>query len=701
MKISKHKSIVHYSGCLLLTVLASNLEAQEESVTQDWTCQRCLSTTGWELDIEAGPAYVNDDAYHFGDYTGIDEEGIYLFGDVSGRYWDKDARYMNFEGFNLGPDAGAFFIEGGKQSAYEVRASYQAIPRRFFNSTVTPYSGNGTDKLTLPSSWVRAPTTQQMTALDSTAGPVDIKRDWDIYSLGIDLSPMQHWNMRVDYTRREREGQNISSGSFLFSAAEFTTPIDYSSDDIEVELSYSKDWWQTSITYFGSIFNNENHSLNWDNPYSSSTGVDSGQMALAPDNSSHQVSLAGSMLLPARTTLSGQLSIGRLKQDEDLLPYTTNTSIATSPLPLTSADAEADTLNVNLRAVTSPWDKITLESELRYNDFDNKTVINNYNYVNTDSTIAPSPVTNSAYDYTRRDIKFRGEYRISYNLKFQGGIDTQRFERNNQDRNHTTTNKLWFRTRSRIGRDAKVDVELFTEERDGSSYNTNENSATPENPMMRKSNMADRDREGIKVQGSIFGGGTTDVGWEIEYSKDGYSDSLGLEDSRYLRFGMNFTRLLNKNASLYASLYNEHIETDQNNSQSFSAPDWSASTEDTFTTATVGIVYPKIIGSIDATLDYTWSRSEGETDNNTSGLESSFPDLRTERHIINLGLSYPYSKSLSFGFDYMYENFESDDYALDGVEPDTVSNLMSLGADSYNYGVSAFYLSMRYQLSPK
>jgi hypothetical protein len=91
----------------------------------------------------------------------------------------------------------------------------------------------------------------------------------------------------------------------------------------------------------------------------------------------------------------------------------------------------------------------------------------------------------------------------------------------------------------------------------------------------------------------------------------------------------------------------------------------------------------------------------GETDNNTSGLESSFPDLRTKRHNIKLGLSYPYSKSLSFGFDYLYEKFESDDYALDGVEPDTVSNLLSLGTDSYNYNVSVFYLSMRYQLSPK
>ena len=77
-------------------------------------------------------------------------------------------------------------------------------------------------------------------------------------------------------------------------------------------------------------------------------------MALAPDNYSHQISLAGSMILPARTILNGQLSFGHSSQDEDLLPYTTNGSIAAGPLPTSSADAEADTLNLNLRAVTSP-----------------------------------------------------------------------------------------------------------------------------------------------------------------------------------------------------------------------------------------------------------------------------------------------------------------------------------------------------------
>ena len=57
---------------------------------------------------------------------------------------------------------------------------------------------------------------------------------------------------------------------------------------------------------------------------------------------------------------------------------------------------------------------------------------------------------------------------------------------------------------------------------------------------------------------------------------------------------------------------------------------------------------------------------------------------------------YPYNKSLSIGFNYMYEKFNTHDWALEGVEASTVPNLLSLGADPFNYDVHVFYLNLRY-----
>jgi MtrB/PioB family decaheme-associated outer membrane protein len=698
MKTPGQHGLKRYTLMLPLVFLCCAAGAQQVNV-QDRACRRCPSGDGWELDVKGGPAYVTDDAYNFGDYTGLDEDGGYLFGDVFGRYRGEDSSYATFEGFTRNSDSSAFFLKGGKQSVYELRASYQAIPRRIFNTAATPYDSNGSNSRVLPPDWVRAPTTQLMTALDGALSPAKVEWDLDIYRFGFDLKPARQWKLRADYTRREREGQNRASGSFLFDAAEFTTPIDYATDDFEVALTYAADRWQTSLTYFGSLFSNDNDSLTWDNAFTAAPGSDTGQLAQPPDNESHQVSLAGSMLLPARTTLNGQLSLGRLSQDESLLPYTTNSFLVTNPLPVNVTDAAVDTMNVNIRAVSTPWSKVTLEGEYRYNDFDNDTPVNLYDYVITDTLPAADAASSRAYDYERQEIKLRSEFRISAAVQAQIGFDNERFERERQDRSRTTTNRLWVQFRTRPVDGVTLNVDLFADDRDGSGYNTVENPAAPENPLMRKYNMADREREGVKFRGSVYRWQHVDLGFEFEYSKDKYDNSqVGLTESESVRFGTDLTWLLPDNASAYASLYNEDVQTDQSNSQSFSLPDWAATSDDRFTTAALGLVYPEIISRLDASFEYNWSNSVGETNNWTNGLPGSFPDLRSKRQNIRVGLSYPYSKSLTFGLDYFFESLDSDDWYLEGVQPDTIRNLLALGVEPWDYDTSVIYFSVRYRL---
>ena len=375
------------------------------------------------------------------------------------------------------------------------------------------------------------------------------------------------------------------------------------------------------------------------------------------------------MLLPARTTLNGQLSFGKLSQNEALL--TTGTT-----------NGKVDTLNFNLRATSSPWRQVTIEGELRYNDFDNRT---------------PAQFANIAYDYQRREIKLRGEYRLRGGMKLYAGFDNEQFERNRQDRTDTTTNRLWFTVRTRLGDIADLHVNVFADDRDGSTYESVVNPLAPENPLMRKYNMADRQRKGARLNGSVFASQRADFGWELEFGSDDYNNSaIGLTNSDYLRYGADFTYLFDDTTALYGSIYQEDITTEQQNSQSFSLPDWSATTDDSFTTVTLGIVYPGLFSRLDANLEYGWADSRGESKSNTSGLPTSFPDLRSNRQNVNLGLSYPYNDSLTFRFDYIFESMDSDDWALDGVNPDTIPNLLALGADAWIYDANIFYFSVRW-----
>ncbi|MEJ2089604.1 MAG: MtrB/PioB family decaheme-associated outer membrane protein, partial [Gammaproteobacteria bacterium] len=474
-------------------------------------------------------------------------------------------------------------------------------------------------------------------------------------------------------------------------------PVDYTTDDLELSAEYRGDSWQASVRFLGAFFDNGDSVLAWENPYSGPTGVLGGARALAPGNESHQLALSGAWRFPGRTVLNGQLSFASLSQDEELLPYTIDPAISAAPLPTVSANAKADVVNFNLRAMSSPWRRTTLEAEVRLNDFDNKTPVNLYEYVVTDTVTGPGPVANRAYDYERTELKLRGEYRASTRARFSLGFDTKRFQRNFQDRSRTRTNRVWFRVRSRFGDGGDVDLEAFVEDRTGSSFDVLDASAVLENPLMRKYNLSDRERFGLRLTGSLYPASRWDVGWEVEYGRDDYTESrIGLTKTSYARAGLDASWLVVEQGSLYASLFTERVDVAQAGSQTGSLPDWSATTEDDFDTATVGYHHPGLLGPIGVRLDYTWSRGTGETGNNTSGRLSRFPDLKSVRQTVGVGLDYALSDAWRLGFDYYHEKLNSHDWALDGLEPATVPNLLALGADPFNYDVNVVYFSVRY-----
>lgn len=675
-------------------------QTADASISADWRCELCTSATGWQLDLEAGPAYVFDDAFRFGDYTGLGEQGAYLPGDLLTRYRNGRA-YALIEGYSMGRDAYGLFARGGRQSAYEVRVALQSIPRRLFDATRTPFSDAGAGNLTLPSSWVRAPTTGGMTALSSTAAPFELGYERRRFGLGFDYELHRDFELSVDFSRQERKGTTRSSAAMLFSALEFASPIDYATDDVEIGLSYAQDRWQASASYFVSSFSNDVPGIRWDNPYTAISGATTGQLAPAPDNDAQRITLAASALLPARTTVNGMLSIGRLSQDMRLLPFTTNPTLPVTSLPTANADARVDTLTMNLRAVSSPWSRLTLQGELRLHDFDNKTPIEVYDYVITDILPAESAARSTAYDYERRQLKLRGEYRLASAMRLAFGTDFERFERSAQDRKRTDTGRLWASVDSRLAGVAELHLEAFIEDRDGSSYETVLDPTAPENPLMRKYNLANREREGIELRAAYFGFDRADLGFEVEFSEDDYDEGLlGLTSADYLRAGFDFSYLVGAAGSVYANLYNERIESSQANSQSFSLPDWAATTNDEFTSATVGAVYPELFGRFDAEFELGYSRGTGEIRSDTSGLVTRFPDLESRRRTARIGLSYPFSQNLRLSLDYVIEKLDSDDWALDGVDLATAPSLLSLGASAWNYDTSILYLSAHYRVAP-
>jgi len=663
----------------------------EEVDTSNWQCQLCQSHYGWQYSIEAGTEYVSDDAYKFGDFTDLGDSGFNFFGEVHASYWGEDAKHFKLDGYRLGVDARAVYLEGGKQGSYKLDAFYRGVPRRFYDTGATPFSGSGSDRLTLPAGWVRAGSTQAMTALNSSLRPVEIYRDWDIYGAGLKLTPTTNWTVKTDYKYTEREGKQDETASFGFSALQFISPIDYNTHDLTAGADYSGDGWQLGLHYLASIFDNRNSSVTFDNPYTRGdpiTGADTGRYGLAPDNWTQQIALTGSKIFPRQTVVTARLGYEYMKQDESLLPFTSNASFF-RPLPSSSADARVENLSANLRATSSPFKNFTVKGTFRYRERNNKT-----DYVRTDDR-AGGVVSNVAYDFERYDLKLGSEYRFNSKVRLHAGYDYQKYNRTQQERSSTNTDRLWGKLKLRINRNANLDTELYGEWRDGSSYTQLSN----ENPLMRRYNLADRDRYGVKLFGSLMVGDRADLGLDFEYADDDYTDSeIGLTDASFIRLGVNGTYILSRNASIYASVYGEDYDSDiANNDDGVSPPNWFADSDDTFYTGTIGLKFPEITDRIGASIDYTYSTSNGEIDNDTAGDLTSFPDLETDRHTLKLNMDYRYSKNLTYKFSYWYEDFGSEDWTLQGVESDTVSSLLSLGNDPNDYDAHVFYFGVRYE----
>jgi MtrB/PioB family decaheme-associated outer membrane protein len=400
--------------------------------------------------------------------------------------------------------------------------------------------------------------------------------------------------------------------------------------------------------------------------------------------------------MPARTILSGQVSFGRQEQDEDLLPYTVNPLVAVTPLPRETADAEVETTNASLRIVSTPVRMFSVEGELRYYERDNKTETDSWDYVVTDWVPVATPAENLAYDYERTDAELTAELRGSSRNRFFVGYDFQRYDRSLQERERTDTDRWWFRYNARPARVADINIEVYTETRDGSDYVPITGVPDPQNSLMRKYNMADRERDGLRAHLSIMPHERATLGLEVEYNDDDYNNSeLGLLASDYQRYGFDLSVLLTPRVTGYVGLYNEEIDSEQAD-QSSPNPIWNGITGDEYWNGTIGLRIPRLARRWGMNLEYTRATSKGEIEIDNAGLQSQFPDLRSDLHQLKVGVDYAFNPAWSLRLGYWYEKLESEDWALEGVEPDTVPNLLSLGAEPFDYENSVIFIGARY-----
>jgi MtrB/PioB family decaheme-associated outer membrane protein len=671
--------------------------------TSDWLCEFCPFEEGYTADMDVGATYVSDDAARFGNGTGYDEKGGYVNLDGAGRY-AKDGKQMRWAAEDLGLKSRVLSIEAGSQGHYMYGLEYRELPYRRFDTTQTVFA-ESEGSLQLPSGWVTAPLTSGFTQLAAALGSRNIATDRQILKLNGDYRVSSSFGLFADYRRQQRDGVAISTGSTYTQSAYLPRPIDDHTDEMNLGIRYKAANFNMALAYFGSYYRNGVESLTWDNPFTSFPGADRGRSAVEPDNDFQQVSFSGAYFAETmRTNIVFSAAMGRGEQTATLLPYTINPTLSPPSLPVSSLDGKVDTSNYTLTITSRPFDKTRVSLTLRQDERDNKTPVSMWSRVVTDNVNSGENEFNTPYSFKRQNLNLAASYRLLSSLKVSAGYDRRQLDRDYQEVAEQTEDTGWGKLDYRPNSIFDISLRGGAARRDIDRYDTGIALSFGQNPLMRKYNLAYRYREFGELTAAVsFPSAPVSAAITVMQSDDSYSRSeLGMIASEEMRFTGDISWAVGETSSIYLSGGLDSIEATQLGSEDFGAADWTANHDDSFMHIGGGF---RVLGINDkADLEFDYTRSEGETDiavSRYSNAPDNLPTLDSTMDSLRMSLSFTVSERLATTFSLRYERFKTSDWALDGVQVDTLPTVLTMGASAYDYDVWAAGIGFRYSIGDK
>ncbi len=769
-------------GCLFSTSLyAAQEEGMEEDMMED---EGMLEEEVEELppfytsEVEVGVGFSTDDSFKFGEYNGLEDDGAFAIGNMAFRknagIDDADNTYWEFSGTSLGLDNRNIFMEYshdgtygdyGNNSDYSIFFEYDQIPHNQFEDGMTPFNGAGTTNQTLPAGWVGAGNTAGMTQLIPSLKTVELETERQRFGGGFEWSPLDHWTLKGGYRHEDKEGSDPIGAIFGTSGGNprgsiIAIPIDYDTDEFNISLAYMGDKAQYSLDYHLSLFDNNDTSVFFDNPFNNCGGrgwaagacFDDGavgQLGLFPDNEAHQLNLSGGYNFTPKTRATATVSYSWWLQDDNFLPYS-NVFPTTTPLPRNDLDGEINTLFANVNLFHRVSNKLDLKARYTYDDRNNDTPRDTYVRIAGDAQNQPAPGATAGsrqnwnYELERHKVELDGNYRFTPRTRMSLGFEYESKDRNFSEVEDTDEYTGKIKLSSNPVDYASGWIKYSYSTRDSSTYISNQpfltghspeyiddvitNDCPPDppsvcpdlfenDPLLRKYHFADRDRNMFSGAVTAYPIETLTFSLSGSYKNDDYDESqLGLQESQNSMLTLDLNYQPNDIINTYAWISKENYQYDQRGYRRTGNPPvgptfdrttapggwdfWTTDTEDDIHTVGAGIDWNVIEDKFNLKLDFTYSQASTHYDqwsgpNLTDPVQ--LPDVNT--NLLNLDLTgdYKIKENMTARFRYMYENMDTDDFTLDGVDVDTLSNIILLGNSSPQYDAHVFGLSMIYR----
>jgi len=267
---------------------------------------------------------------------------------------------------------------------------------------------------------------------NSIARQFDLQSRRDTVAANIKYSATDNLDFLFGINSYKRSGNMPYGASFAFNdATELPMVIDNRETEINVGVEWASHQGMFKVNYEHSKFQQNIPTFTFDNPlfaadycktgisgaapgtcfdpsgYSSGGGAAKGRLAMAPSNTMGTLSWMGMVKLPNHTTANATFSTSMNRQNEALIPWTTNSSIANPAvyawwpglrsLPRDTADMSVNytTATMNLNSRPSKW--VTVTAKYRFNSRSDFTPeFDNTQSVRFDAA-AENPYANPAY----------------------------------------------------------------------------------------------------------------------------------------------------------------------------------------------------------------------------------------------------------------------------------------------------------------
>jgi predicted porin len=209
--------------------------------------------------------------------------------------------------------------------------------------------------------------------------------------------------------------------------------------------------------------------------------------------------------------------------------------------------------------------------------------------------------------------------------------------------------------------------------------------------------MADRNRDRYIVEFDYMVTDALGVNLGYSQAKSEYKQSiLGLQQSDDENFSVNLNYALGAKVNVYAYYNLDTINAEIANTSGGSTGFWNAATRDRIETSGVGLT---AVTSEKSSLgiDYVYSGSTGQISVKTSADEPPFEPLKTNLKNFKLHFDYNFSDHWGYKFYAEREQYDSRDWAIDGIGVDGINSVLTMGENSPDYSVWYYRLQLNYR----